>query len=154
MNLRALEKEDIEFLADCFNNLDFWGENPFWEQVSKSERMRDFDNPPDRAVLVEWTRFIIQKKDGTKIGVAWHMTNQPYRAMEVSGFSVPSERGKGYGTEVVQLLVDYLFLSKRHLSDTGNDECEEQGVSENFGEGGLQNRGNYAEVSVREGSVD
>jgi len=112
VNLRALEKEDIEFLADCFNNLDFWGENPFWEQVSKSERMRDFDNPPDRAVLVEWTRFIIQKKDGTKIGVAWHMTNQPYRAMEVSGFSVPSERGKGYGTEVVQLLVDYLFLSK------------------------------------------
>jgi len=107
-----MEKDDVYFVADCFNNLDFWGNNPFWEQVSKSERMRDFDNPPDRAVLIEWTRFVIQKKDGTKIGVAWHMTNQPYRAMEVSGFFVPGERGKGYGTEVVQLLVDYLFLSR------------------------------------------
>jgi ribosomal-protein-alanine N-acetyltransferase len=112
VNLRALEKEDIEFFADCFNNLDFWGDNPFWEQVSKSEWMKHFENPPNAAVLVEWTRFIVQKKNGSRIGVAWHMLNQPYRMMEISYFLVSNERGKGYGTEVVRLLVDYLFLSK------------------------------------------
>jgi len=112
VDLRALEKEDIEFFADCFNDLDFWGDNPFWEQVSKSGWMRHFDNPPDRAVLIEWKRFVVQKKDGTRIGLTWHMVNQPYGMMEISYFLIPSERGKGYGTEVAQLLVDYLFLSR------------------------------------------
>jgi len=112
VNLRVLERDDIDFMVDCFNNIDFWGDNPFWEQISKSGWMGHFDNPPNIAILTEWKRFIIQKKDGTKIGIAWHITNQPYRAMEISGFFVLSERGKGYGTEAVQLLVDYLFLSR------------------------------------------
>jgi RimJ/RimL family protein N-acetyltransferase len=32
--------------------------------------------------------------------------------MEIGYFFVPSERGKGYGTEATRLIVDYLFLSK------------------------------------------
>jgi RimJ/RimL family protein N-acetyltransferase len=32
--------------------------------------------------------------------------------MEIGYDVVPSERGKGYGTEATQLIVDYLFLSK------------------------------------------
>ncbi len=112
VNLKVLEKDDIDFMVDCFNNIDFWGDNPFFQQISKSERMRDFDNPPNRAVLIEWTRFIIQKKDGTRIGITWHMINQPYGTMEISYFLIPSERGKGYGTEAAQLMVDYLFLSR------------------------------------------
>jgi RimJ/RimL family protein N-acetyltransferase len=31
--------------------------------------------------------------------------------MEIVCFLVPSERGKGYGAEAFQLMVDYLFLS-------------------------------------------
>jgi len=112
VNLRVLEREDIDFFADCFNSIDFWGDNPFWEQVSKAGWMRNFDDPPEVAVLIEWKRFVVQKKDGTRIGLTWHMTNQPYRMMEISYFLVPSERGKGYGTEVAQLMVDYLFLSR------------------------------------------
>jgi len=112
VDLRALERDDMDFFADCFNSIDFWGDNPFWEQVSKSGWMRHLDNPPDRAVLTEWKRFVIQKKDGTRIGLAWHMLNQPYGIMEISYFLIPSERGKGYGSEAAQLMVDYLFLSR------------------------------------------
>jgi RimJ/RimL family protein N-acetyltransferase len=32
--------------------------------------------------------------------------------MEIGYEIIPSERGKGYGTEATQLKVDYLFLSK------------------------------------------
>jgi RimJ/RimL family protein N-acetyltransferase len=32
--------------------------------------------------------------------------------MEIGYGIVPSERGKGYGTEAIQLMVDYLFLSQ------------------------------------------
>jgi len=114
VNLRVLERDDIDFLFECVNDLDFWGEytNPIYEQISKSRLTENFDNPPDRAIVIEFKRFIIQKKDGTKIGVTWHFTNQPSETMEISYFLILGERGKGYGTEVVQLMVDYLFLFK------------------------------------------
>jgi len=112
VNLRVLEKDDADFVVACFNSIDFWGDNPFWEQVSKSVWMRNFDNPSNMEILIEWKRFVIQKKDGTKIGIIWHMVNQPYRVMEIGCFLVPSQRGKGYGAEATQLMLDYLFLSK------------------------------------------
>jgi len=115
VNLRVLERDDIDFLFECVNDLDFWGEynNPInpW-QISKSGLIENLDNPPNRAILIEWKRFIIQKKDGTRIGITWHFINQPYETMEIGYFLIPSERGKGYGTEGVQLMVDYLFLFK------------------------------------------
>jgi RimJ/RimL family protein N-acetyltransferase len=58
--------------------------------------------------------FIIEKKDGSKIGYIWHFNMlAPYMNMLELGYGlVPSERGKGYCTEAAQLMVDYLFLSK------------------------------------------
>jgi RimJ/RimL family protein N-acetyltransferase len=34
------------------------------------------------------------------------------KQLEVGFFLVPSERGKGYGTEALKIIVDYLFLSR------------------------------------------
>jgi ribosomal-protein-alanine N-acetyltransferase len=114
VNLRVIERGDIDFQAECFNDMAFWGEysNPVFEQTSKSGLMQNFDNPPNMAILIEWKKFIVQNKDGTRIGFIWHFINQPYGAMEIGCFFVPSERGKGYGAEATQLMVDYLFLSK------------------------------------------
>jgi len=114
VNLRVLERDDIDFLAECFNNMYFWGEysNPVFEQTSKSGLMQNFDNPPNIAISIEWKKFIVQKKDGNRMGFVWHFINQPYGVMEIGCFFVPSERGKGYGAEATQLMVDYLFLSK------------------------------------------
>jgi len=114
VNLRVLERDDIDFLFECVNDIDFWGEytNPLFEQISKSGLMGNFDNPPSRAILIEWKRFIIQKKDGARIGIIWHFINQPYETMEIGYFLIPSERRKGYGTEAAQLMVDYLFIFK------------------------------------------
>jgi len=113
VNLRVMEKEDVDYLFECINEIDIWGEyNPVDEQVSKSELMKRFDNPSNLEVLLESKTFIIQKKDGTRIGIIWHIVNQPSRIIEIGCFLVPSETGKGYGTEATQLMVDYLFLSK------------------------------------------
>jgi RimJ/RimL family protein N-acetyltransferase len=113
VNLRIDDKEeDAVFETECSNNVDFWGEYSSYGQISLSEMRRLFDNPPNLDVLVEFKRFIVQKKDGTKIGFIQHCLNQPSRMMEIGCWLVPSERGKGYGTEATQLMVDYLFLSK------------------------------------------
>ncbi len=54
--------------------------------------------------------FFIEKKDGTKIGTVFHFLNGNY--MEIGYILAPNERKKGYGSEAVRMIVDYLFLSK------------------------------------------
>jgi len=113
VNLRVMERDDIDFLAECRNDINFWGEhNPIGEQFSKSELMKGFDNASNSAILIELKWFIIQKKDGIRIGLMYHRTVQPWRLMEIGCFFVPSERGKRFGTEATQLMIDYLFLSR------------------------------------------
>jgi RimJ/RimL family protein N-acetyltransferase len=113
VNLRVRDRDDFELVAEWYNDMDFVGEyDPIREQISKAELIKMFDNPPNLVVLTEWKIFIIQKKDGTRIGTAFHCLNLPRSWMEIGYFLIPSERGKGYGTEAAQLMVDYLFLSK------------------------------------------
>ena len=112
MNLRVAEKDDIDFLVESINDLNFEGEYVPIELVSKSELMKGFDNPSNLQILCETKTFIIQKKDGTRIGIIWHIANQPSGILDIGYSIAPSERGREYGTEAVQLMVDYLFLSR------------------------------------------
>ena len=113
VNLRVMERSDLDFATECFNNINYWGEyEPLGAQKSKTERLKAFDNPPQVAILCERERFIIEKKDKTKIGFMALWLAQPSRMMEIGYSLIPSERGKGYGTKAVQLIVDYLFLSR------------------------------------------
>jgi RimJ/RimL family protein N-acetyltransferase len=52
------------------------------------------------------------KKEGTKIGHIGYGTCPLHGWMEIGYAIIPKERGKGYGTEAIQLMVDYLFLLK------------------------------------------
>jgi RimJ/RimL family protein N-acetyltransferase len=111
VNLRVVEKDDIEFVAECLNDIDFLGEYiPLYEQRSKSEFVKQFDNPSNWVVLTERKDFVIQKKDGAKVGIIGHWFTKPSRMMEIGFNVVPNERGRRYGSEAVQLMVDYLFL--------------------------------------------
>jgi RimJ/RimL family protein N-acetyltransferase len=113
VNLKVADKDDIDFLAEYTNDVDYWGELiPIDEQRSKSEWVKQFENPSSLDVLLEYKMFIVHKKDGTRIGFITHIVNQPYKMPDIGYNIVPSERRKGHGTEAVQLIVDYLFLSK------------------------------------------
>jgi len=54
--------------------------------------------------------FFIEKKDGSKVGGISHFPAG--KLLEIGYFLIPSERSKGYCTEAVRIMVDYLFLSK------------------------------------------
>jgi len=111
VNLRAMEKDDVDFVVDCSNDINSYEYDPI-TQVSRTEKIKEFDNPTQLSILTERGRFIIEKKDGTKIGYVFHFLVQPLRWMEIGYFIISGERGKGYGTEAVQIMVDYLFLSR------------------------------------------
>jgi RimJ/RimL family protein N-acetyltransferase len=105
VTLRVIEKEDLSLLADWSNNPEYLGEYIWLPQQSKTDWEKKYDRlPPD----TKW--FFIEKKDGTKIGTMFHWLNG--NLLEIGYVLIPSEREKGYGTEAVKIIVDYLFLSK------------------------------------------
>lgn len=66
-----------------------------------------------QSLKLEWVDFIIEKKDGTKIGWMPHyISSRNFGWVEIGFYLMPDERRKGYGTEATQIMVDYLFLTK------------------------------------------
>lgn len=112
INLRIMEKEDIPLLAEWYNSIEFQGEYFTNPQRSRTEWQKDFENPSPVKVAMDEHEFIIEKKDGTKIGHIGYGTCPLHGWMEIGYAIIPKERGKGSGTEAIQLMVDYLFLLK------------------------------------------
>jgi ribosomal-protein-alanine N-acetyltransferase len=104
VNLRVVEKEDLLLLKEWKNNIEFIGK---YQSVSQ-ETMRDLEKQYDELTEAKW--FFIEKKDCTKIGI---ISYRPVFGTQEIGYAIlPSERGKGYCTEAVKIMVDYLFLSR------------------------------------------
>ena len=105
VNLRVVEKEDLALVTEWTASPDFLGEYVAVWQKSRMDWEKRYENlKPEE----KW--FLIEKKDGTKVGFIQHFPMSCYQ--ELGYALVPSERGKGYCCEAVMLIVDYLFLSK------------------------------------------
>jgi len=108
VNLRVVEKEDLAFLAEWYNNPEVFGKyNPLM-QMSRTEMEKNYGEKK-----FQETEFFIEDKDGRRIGGMWHFNviHPAGNQLEIGYFMVPTERGKGYCTEAVNIMVDYLFLS-------------------------------------------
>ena len=106
VNLRIIEKEDLPLFAEWMNVPEFYGEYDPLRQMSRREAEKMLETP------VELKPFMIEKKDGSKVGFVAHYNELWGRQMEIGYALVPSERGKGYCSEAVKIMVDYLFLSR------------------------------------------
>lgn len=102
MNLRAAGENDLPLVAEWWNDTAYMGEYQDTMSMSKAKL--------EKIMLKDTVFFIVEKKDGGKIG---HVNGwMRGRMMEIGYAIVPCERCKGYGAEAIQLMVDYLFLSK------------------------------------------
>ena len=105
VNLRIVEKEDLPLLTEWQNTPEISGKFMFRQQKSRAEAEKEYDKrPPDSKT------FFIEKKDGAKIGWMGHFRNGGF--LEIYYYLLPNERRKGYGTEAIMIMVDYLFLSR------------------------------------------
>ena len=134
VNLRIMEKDDLPLFVEWANKLEVFGEYNPLHQMSKAEAEKVFDNPSDIKP------FFIEKKDGSKIGFIVHFhvlhLGTGTKQLEIGYTLVPSERGKGYGTEALEIMVDYLFLSKdamRIQAQTDQRNVASQKVLEKVG---------------------
>jgi RimJ/RimL family protein N-acetyltransferase len=105
VNLRVVEKEDLLQNAELINNPDYFGEYNPLVQMSKADLEKQYEK-----LGSEEKRFLIEDKDGNRIGGITHFPAG--ETLEIGYVLNPSERGKGYGTEAAEIMVDYLFLSK------------------------------------------
>ncbi len=112
VNLRLMEKEDVLLLVDWWNSLEYQGEYFPIPQKSKAQTLREFENPSPVQVAMEPHEFMIEKKDGTRIRHIGDGRDILHDWIEIGYDIVPSERKKGYATEAIQIMVDYLFLIK------------------------------------------
>ena len=104
-NLRVMEKEDLSLFAEWNNDPAFGGEFEPIEQGSRTEVEKWYDS-----LLSGGKSFIIEKKDGSKIGQILCLPKGLYYTI---GYRVIlNERNKGHCTEAVKIMTDYLFLSK------------------------------------------
>ncbi len=105
INLRVMEHDDVPLIVKWANDPDFAGDYEPIEQVTHREIMKWLDGLPADE---KW--FFIEKKDGTPIG---QIMFAPLGKHYVIGYRMlPSERNKGYCTEAVRIIVDYLFLTR------------------------------------------
>ncbi len=113
IRLRLRDREDLDFFHDFWNAIDFCGEYEVIQpQISRTQAEKRIESVDQSDSGVNWTWFVIEKQDGTKIGFVLHYTVQPAGIFEVGYASIPGERGKGYGTEALQIMIDYLFLTR------------------------------------------
>jgi RimJ/RimL family protein N-acetyltransferase len=66
VNLRVVEKEDLPLIAEWFSSPEVFGEYNTLRQMSKTEAEKMFESP------LELKQFLIEKKDGSKIGFVGH----------------------------------------------------------------------------------
>jgi RimJ/RimL family protein N-acetyltransferase len=120
VDLRIVEKEDLPLATEWVNTPDYFGEyNPFI-QMSKADLQKMYDNlSPEE----KW--FLIEKKDGSKVGNIGH---RPVGNAQELGYAIlPSERKKGYCSEAVLIMVDYLFLSKNLIRVQAHVDVRNEG---------------------------
>ena len=128
--LKLGDKEDLDFFVGFWNDLDFYGEyEPIMEQMTKGDAEKRLADSSKNAY------FIIQKKDGANIGLIAYF-GQSSGSITIGYAIKPSEHGKGYGTEALQLMVDYLFLAKeihRVQANTDPENKASQRILEKVG---------------------
>jgi RimJ/RimL family protein N-acetyltransferase len=112
INLRIAEREDITLLLQWFNDVRFAGDyQNFPVQISQNQLEPQISE--HKLYGHEWVNFIVEKKDGAKVGEAVHYISAPNFGWTEIGYAIlPEYRNKGYGTETVQVLTDYIFLTK------------------------------------------
>jgi ribosomal-protein-alanine N-acetyltransferase len=124
-----MERSDLSIVKEWDNEVGIMGE---FEPIVQ-ETLPDLEKQYDKLTEGQW--FFVEKKDGTKIGFIAHFLARGN--LTAIGYALlPNEIRKGYGSEAVQIMVDYLFLSKnivRIQAETHPQNIASQRVLEKAG---------------------
>ncbi|WP_422414032.1 MULTISPECIES: GNAT family N-acetyltransferase [unclassified Endozoicomonas] len=113
IKLRVIREQDIDQLAELSGNIESLGEYLPTLMVSAADLRKELHK--SGFLSESLSKFIIADKHENIIGSTWAFKSVPYfDALEV-GYHIFSkeDRGKGFATEALLLLTNYLFQSKQ-----------------------------------------
>ncbi len=104
VNIRPLERDDLSWFTEWNSDINYIGPYEPLEISSKHTIEKWFEEENRNS----W--WIIEDMAGKPVG---QMITGPEGNYQFMGYVIhPDQRNKGYCTEAVELMVDYLFLSK------------------------------------------
>lgn len=106
--VRAIEKEDLSFLAECRNNEDTW---KYLGTIDFSNEVKQLAWWQSSSLDKTKSYFILCSDDYcTKVGfIRLDEIDYVNRSIRVGGDIHPNYRGQGYGTKMYELLLEYCF---------------------------------------------
>lgn len=112
VGLRVAELRDIQQLAKWFSDPGFAGDHQHFPvqvpEVQWEHRIREHE-----MYHSEWVDFVVVDKAGEMVGWAAHYTSAPNFGWTEIGYAIaPSQRGRGYASDAVAVLTEYLFLTR------------------------------------------
>ncbi|MEH0154180.1 GNAT family protein [Limibacter armeniacum] len=127
--LRHVKEQDLDWLIEVLNDLSLRGDYLRTTLKSPHEIRKGFKETGFASAQNEL--FIITDLSGNRIGTINHFLTVPYSTSKELGYSIYGEHGKGYATEAVKLVRDYLFSStelnrveiKAHVENIGSQRA-------------------------------
>ncbi|HLR08816.1 MAG TPA: GNAT family N-acetyltransferase [Bacillota bacterium] len=106
LRLRVMEKEDLPFVHNMFNNpaiMDYWFEEAYLSYAQLQEKFsKNMDD--------ERQRHFILDKSGERLGfVALYSIDPRHRNAEYAIMIDPDHQGNGYATPATRCAMDYAF---------------------------------------------
>ena len=116
VTLRAIEPEDLEFLYQIENDLDFWEVSNTTEPFSKYTIRKYIENSHQDVYEAKQLRLMIEEKNtNLSVGMIDLFDFNPLHKRAGIGIAIHKQfTKKGYAAEALSLLIDYSF-STLHL---------------------------------------
>lgn len=157
--LRPFKQEDLDIWVDHINNFDFRGDYLPLNITNRAEIKKQFN---ENGLLTEEYARLLIFENGTDrmLGYIVYFKTAHYMAGLEIGYVIfnPADRGKGYCSEALSMLTEWLFLSKQinRLQVTlDEDNVSSRRVAEKCGyiyEGTLRlavySRGEYKDIMM------
>jgi len=111
INLRPLEPEDLDFIYEVENSEDLWELSSTQTPYSRFLIKQYLENAHRDIYEVKQLRLVIETKEGERLGLIDIFDFDPQHRRAAIGILIvsPTQRGKGFGAEALQLLCEYCF---------------------------------------------
>ena len=109
-NLRSLEPEDLDFLFSAENNESFWEISNTQTPYSKYILQKYIENAHQDIYEAKQYRFVICNKQNIPVGmIDLFDFNPQHNRVGVGILILPENQGKGFGSEALEMVIDYAF---------------------------------------------
>jgi len=110
INLRALEPDDLNFLFSTENNELFWEISGTQLPYSKYVLKKYLENSHQDIYEAKQYRFVISDFDNIPVGMIDLFDFNPlHKRVGIGILLLPQHQNKGYGSEALEMIIDYAF---------------------------------------------